>query len=243
MLRAASTLRRRVAALPSQCEVCRAWGAGRVCARCVQRFAQPAPRCSRCALRLGQAAAACGECQRDPPPFSAAVCAVDYSFPWNQLMGAFKFQGQVELATALAARMEQALALADDSVCRPDCLLPVPLSAARLAARGYNQAWELTRRLAAARGLPARADVLLRPVDTAQQAELDRAARQRNLRAAFMVAPTLRPWLAGRRLALVDDVMTTGATLREAAATLLRAGAADVQVWVVARTPEPGTEA
>jgi ComF family protein len=119
----------------------------------------------------------------------------------------------------------------------PDLVLPVPLSATRLAERGYNQAWELARRVARLAALPARADVLLRPLDTAHQADLNRAARQHNLRQAFMVDPRQRAAVQGRRVALVDDVMTTGATVREAAAALKRAGAAAVQVWVLARTP------
>ena len=114
----------------------------------------------------------------------------------------------------------------------------MPLAPQRLAQRGYNQAWELARRVAAALHLPARPDWLQRPLDTAPQAGLARAARQVNLRNAFMVEPRHRASLAGRRMALVDDVMTTGATLREAAATLLRSGAGAVDVWVLARTPE-----
>jgi ComF family protein len=113
----------------------------------------------------------------------------------------------------------------------------VPLSAPRLATRGYNQAWELARRVARARRLPARADLLHRPVDTPAQSGLDRAERQRNLRGAFWVPPLAADAVRGQHLALVDDVMTTGATLREAAAALRQAGAATVQVWAVARTP------
>ena len=215
------------------CQVCRNWGPGRLCAACVQRFAPALPRCARCGLRTALPLPACGECLRDPPPWRSASCAVDYGFPWDSLVARFKFQGQAELATALSSLMLQAQ--------RPDvqALLPVPLAPGRLAERGYNQAWELARRLGAALGLPARADVLLRPVATSAQAELTRAERQRNLRAAFMVAPDQRAWLQGRHVALVDDVMTTGATAREATATLLRAGAASVDLWMLARTPNP----
>ena len=122
--------------------------------------------------------------------------------------------------------------------CR-DWVVPVPLAPARLAERGYNQAWELARRLArgAGRGRPTPACCGARRTQ-AHQADLDRAERQRNLRGAFMTDPRRRSELQGRRVALVDDVMTTGATAREAAAALLRGGAAAVDVWVVARTPE-----
>jgi ComF family protein len=135
----------------------------------------------------------------------------------------------------LAQRLHEAVAAAP--VAAAELVLPVPLSRQRLAERGYNQAWELARRVARLAGLPARADVLLRPLETAHQAALDRAERQRNLRRAFMVDPRQRAVLQGRRVALVDDVMTTGTTVREAAAALTRAGAASVQVWVLARTP------
>ena len=222
--------------LPSQCEVCRGWGTGRVCDDCVSRFAQPVPRCACCGLRLGLPTAACGACLRDPPPFSRTLCGVDYAFPWQGLITQFKFHGQAELAGALANLTLQALRAAPAPAA--EMLVPVPLAPRRLGQRGYNQAWELARRLALARGVPAQADALVRAVDTAQQLELGRTARQRNLRAAFMVYPRRRALLKGLRVALVDDVMTTGATVREAAAALLRGGVASVEVWVVARTPD-----
>lgn len=224
---------------PSQCEVCRQWGVDRLCEPCVSRFASPAIRCARCALRLGPAADLhCGDCLRVPPPFVRTVCAVDYQFPWDGLVAAFKFHGQPELAAPLAARMAQAISAAGAT--RPHALLPVPLAAPRLAERGYNQAWELARRLGTTLGLPAWCDVLSRPLDTAHQAELDRAARLRNLRSAFLVEPEQRARVQGAHVALVDDVMTTGATVGQAAAELLRAGAQQVDVWVLARTPAPG---
>ncbi|CAD5372671.1 Competence protein F [Rubrivivax sp. A210] len=224
--------------MPGQCEICRQWTSAALCTDCMARFGAPRPRCRRCALPLGLAAAACGECLRQPPPFEAAVCAVDYGFPWDRVIADFKFHGRSELAGVLAGPLLDALAVA--ALPRVAAVLPVPLAPPRLAERGYNQAWELARRLAAALGLPAHGDLLQRTLDTAHQAGLPRTERQRNLAGAFMVDPRRRNALQGRALALVDDVMTTGATLREAAAQLLRAGAASVQVWVVARTPTPG---
>jgi ComF family protein len=220
--------------LPGQCEVCRQWRHGRLCGDCKARFAAPAARCERCALRLVSTAVLCGECLRQPPPQVRTLCVADYGFPWDQLIADFKFRGRVDLAPALAALLLQATA--DDAA--PDLVLPVPLAPRRLAERGYNQAWELARRIARARRLPASAGLLARPVETAHQADLPRAARLANLRAAFVVDHRRRGALQGRRVALVDDVLTTGATVREAAATLLRAGAAAVHVWVLARTPD-----
>jgi ComF family protein len=226
----------RRALLPSQCEVCRSWADAALCTSCVARFAAPRPRCARCGLGLGVAALACGVCLREPPPFEHTVCAADYGFPWDRLLADFKFHGRVELAGGLAERITAAVRRADPA--RPDAVTAVPMSATRLSQRGYNQAWELARRVAASLSLPAASSLLLRPLDAAHQIELGRAERQRNLRNAFMVAPLKRSAVQGRRIAVVDDVMTTGATAQAAAEALLRAGAAAVDVWVLARTPE-----
>ncbi len=234
----------RPSAWPSQCEVCRQWSeagthaarTGALCADCTSRFVAGGLRCPRCGVRLASEAPACGECLRDPPPFERTLCTVDYAFPWDALVVDFKFHGRVELAFALAALMTATVRAAAAPL--PQWVLPVPLAAPRLAERGYNQAWELARTMARALGLHADASLLLRLAGGAHQADLGRAERQRNLRSAFIVEPHRRGALQGRRVALVDDVMTTGATAREAAATLLRAGAAAVDVWVLARTPQ-----
>jgi len=226
----------RVARLPSLCEVCRSWAVSGLCPACVARFAAPRPRCARCGIGLGLAAPACGACLGEPPPFERTVCVADYGFPWDCLVADFKFHGRAELAGVLVEQLTAAVRAAGAPP--PDTVLPVPLSAARLAQRGYNQAWELARRVARALALPTSPSVLLRPVDAAHQIELGRAERQRNLRGAFMVDPAQRSTVQGRRCALVDDVMTTGATAHAAANTLRRAGAAAVEVWVLARTPE-----
>ncbi len=222
--------------LPGQCEVCRQWTQGALCTDCIARFAAPAPRCARCGLRLGLPTPACGACLREPPPFERTVCAVDYGFPWSALIADFKFHGRAELGPVLSRRLCAAVQAAGQPP--PQLVLPVPLAPRRLAERGYNQAWELARRVAADMRLPARHDVLLRPLDTGAQVELGRAERRRNLRGAFMVDPHRRSLVAGQRVALVDDVMTTGATAAESCATLLRAGASAVDLWVLARTPD-----
>jgi predicted amidophosphoribosyltransferase len=136
----------------SQCEVCRRWNPHRLCADCVSRFVLPQTRCRRCALPLPPAIQVCGECLHEPPPFEHTRCAVDYAFPWDRLLTAFKFEGQVELAAVLAERLAGALA---DAI-RPDLVLPVPLAPRRLSERGYNQAWELARRLARRQSEPTR---------------------------------------------------------------------------------------
>lgn len=223
--------------LLSQCEVCRQWARGALCADCIARYAVPRPRCARCGLGLGLAAPACGACLRDAPPYEHTVCVADYDHPWDALIAAFKFHSRPELAQALAQRLVAAVQHAGAPL--PALVLPVPLSPRRLAERGYNQAWELARRVATGLKLTADATLLQRPVEQEiHQAELTRAQRLRNLQGAFMVDPRLRDVLAGQHVALVDDVMTTGATLHQAANALLRGGAASVQAWVLARTPD-----
>lgn len=223
---------------PNRCAVCQADGEGRdarLCAACVRRHAAPYPRCRLCALRRPAGVEVCGACLRTPPPWCAAWAAADYGYPWDGLLTALKFHAALDLVPALAARLDAALPA--EASADLDAVLSVPLAAARLRERGYNQAALLARAVAARRGLRCEPHALRRIVDTAHQLALPREARAANVRGAFAVEPRHAMALHGRRVALVDDVMTTGATLGEAARTLLAAGAAEVRVWVVARTP------
>ena len=181
---------------------------------------------------------ACGACLADPPPFDTCVVALDYAFPWDRLIADFKFNGQVELAAALARRLLQTIR--QDGRPLPNWVLPVPLAPQRLAERGYNQAWELARRVARALGCRADAQLLLRPLSGPHQVELNLVQRRSNLRGAYLLNPARRLSLHGQHVALVDDVMTSGTTLREAAAALRRAGVARIDAWALARTPAPG---
>lgn len=227
---------------PNRCAVCHAATAGRlgrVCGDCASRHAAWRARCAGCAQALPAAAedalARCGRCLREAPPWSRAVCALDYDHPWDRLLTSLKFRDGLDLLPWCVDRLVHALSPSGPPSI--DLVLPVPLSRARLAERGYNQAWELARRLARELGLRARARELQRLIDTPHQLSLPRDRRAANVRGAFQVPGSAREALAGRRIALVDDVMTTGATLAEASRTLLAAGAAQVEVWVLARTP------
>jgi ComF family protein len=226
-----------IAAWPGLCSVCHAWGRGRLCAPCIARFAPPRPRCERCAIVLPSGAAVCGDCLQRPPPFARAVAALDYTMPWSGLITRFKFHDAVDLAPALAQRLAEAVQRS--AVPMPTLLLPAPLAPARLRERGYNQSWELARRVGRRLGLDADAGLLRRVRDTPHQLDLPLAQRAANVRQAFAVDADRRGELAGREVALVDDVLTTGETAAEMARVLLQAGAAQVQVWVLARTPKP----
>jgi len=223
---------------PSVCAICRGWGRGRICASCLDRFAAPLPRCRRCALPLVATASICGTCLTTAPPFDAALAAVDYRAPWDRLVTAFKFHGQLDIAAVLADPIVGAERRR--AATRPSLVLPVPLASTRWRERGYNQAWELGRRLARRLDIVAEPDLLLRVRETAHQLALPLAARADNVRSAFAVEPRRRAELRGRHVAIVDDVMTTGSTAAEIAGVVRQAGAATVEIWVLARTPRPG---
>ncbi|MEF7614785.1 ComF family protein [Aquincola sp. MAHUQ-54] len=222
---------------PTLCCICRAWGRSRICGPCESRFAPPAARCPRCASRTPEGVSVCANCQRQPPPFDRCIVVADYGFPWDAVIGRFKFHDGLDLADALAALLARAVAAA--AAPAPALVLPVPLGPERLAQRGYNQSAELATRSARRLGLACDTTLLQRLVDTPHQAQLPLQARRSSLLGCFGVDPAHSHPLRGRTVAVVDDVVTSGATAGEAARSLRAAGAASVQVWAFARTPPP----
>ena len=218
--------------LPSQCAVCHAWPSRPLCDACVAAFAAPQPRCQRCALRVPTGVAICGACRLHPPPLDQCLAAVSYDYPWAEGITQFKFHQQTGWAASLATLL-RAAPWVEPAVEQAHWLIPLPLSPQRLAQRGYNQALLLAQQLAPHK---TRADLLLRVQDTAPQSSLKRAQRLANVQNAFAVEPALAASLQGRRLLLVDDVMTSGASLFAAARCLRAAGAAHITAVVVART-------
>jgi ComF family protein len=178
----------------------------------------------------------CGACLREPPPLEACFAAVSYAYPWSGLVARFKFAGEPGWAAALAERM-LAIPGLQGELAQAQRVLPMPLARRRLAERGFNQALLLARQLAPERTEPR---LLLRLRETGSQTALDRAERQRNVRGAFGIEPLRAAELRGARVLLVDDVMTSGASLQAAAAAVRQAGAARVAAVVLARTDEPG---
>jgi ComF family protein len=205
------------------CFVCRGAARETLCEHCdadLPRLREPA--CPRCALD-SPSGALCGRCLAQPPHYDATVAALAYRFPADALVHALKFRGELALAPLLGG-----LILERTRNTSADCIVPVPLSRERLRERGYNQAVEIARHL----GGRLELDACVRERDAPPQTGLDREARRRNVRGAFRC----RRSFAGERVAVVDDVMTTGATLDELARTLKAAGAASVVNWVVCRT-------
>ena len=220
--------------VPSQCAICHAWPAQRLCDDCVRRFARQRPRCRTCALAVPEGVAHCGACLRHPNGLDACHAAVDYGYPWSGVLQAFKFRGDPGWAGALATLL-RSTPWVEPALEAAELVLPIPLAPQRLRMRGFNQALLLAQALAPAR---VQAGLLLRTHDAPAQSGLDRARRLRNPARAFAVEPLCAAQLAGRQVLLVDDVMTTGATLQAAAAVLRQAGAARVTALVLARTPQ-----
>ncbi len=217
--------------LPSQCAVCRSWPSEPICEACITLFAQPCTRCLSCAIPVNDTVAQCGACIKHPPPLDGCVAAVHYAFPWAGLIVRFKFQAQPGWAASLAAVLGNA-PWVEPAIDQADLVLPMPLSTQRLRARGFNQALELARHLAPEKNDPT---LLLRILDTPPQSALSRADRLRNVEQAFAVEPERSTLVAGKRIVLIDDVMTSGASLFAAATALRRAGAAHVTGMVLAR--------
>ncbi len=223
---------------PPVCVLC--GGPGRkpaldLCAACEADLPLNSPACSICAQRLAPADAdhsslLCGECIRRAPRFDSACCAFRYRYPVSHLIRAFKYQRAVAPGCVLGELLARHIQR-ERGEDLPALLIPVPLAQRRFAARGYNQALELARRLERSLGVPMRTDLVVRTRDTAGQAGLKKKERRRNVRGAFELTGSL----PARHIAIIDDVITTASTANEMARTLKRAGAKRVEVWAVAR--------
>jgi ComF family protein len=174
----------------------------------------------------------CGECQRHAPPWDAAWAPFRYGWPLDRLESRYKFGADLAAGRVLSTLWQREPC----PVALPQCLLTVPLYRRRLRQRGYNQALELARPLARALGVPLRHEVLQRTRSTEAQTELDAISRRRNVRGAFALRAGIE---LPTHVAILDDVMTTGATLAECARVLKRARVQRVDVWALARAPSP----
>jgi ComF family protein len=221
-------------ATPARCEVCHAWPAQPVCADCEARFAAPRHRCRTCALAIPDGIDQCGRCARSRPGLDACHAAVSYGYPWSGLVARFKFAGEAGWAHPLADLLARDPAV-QHQLHAARWVVAMPLSRERLAQRGFNQAHELARRLA-----PAKSDarIAVRVRDTGSQADLDHDARLANVRRAFAIEPSRAGDVRGQPVVLVDDVMTTGASLGALAQVFRDAGAASVAAIVFARTED-----
>lgn len=215
--------------LAQDCLLCQgASGERLLCAACERELPSDASACPRCAL-AGSGDTECGACIADPPHYDASRAAFVYAYPVDALIQSLKYGGQLALARLFAQKLHQRIGAAAGI----DLIVPLPLHPARLAERGFNQAAEIAKALSHFTGIAMNAQLARRARNTAPQTALPWRERAANMRQAFICEQDL----SGLRVAVVDDVMTTGATLDEFARTLKRSGAARVENWVVARTP------
>jgi len=218
--------------LPPTCLLCGAVGTmGRdLCAGCMATLPRNILACPGCAIPVAAGhAGCCRQCQNQPRSFDHAFAPFRYQPPVDFLICGLKFAGRLSYARLLGERF--AAALAERAAPLPDCIIPVPLHPLRLRERGFNQALELARSAAYRWKIPLLANGLQRLRHTVRQTELNAHRRQENPRGAFAIG-AMRP---GSRVALIDDVMTTGSTVAECARILRDSGAASVEVWAVAR--------
>jgi ComF family protein len=230
---AVASLRRSFA--PS-CAVCAVRRGDPVCEGCSSDFlADPAPRCETCANRLARAGPSrrCGRCLVRPPAFDATLVLGDYEPPLDAMIAALKFGARLELGRVFGVLLARRFAGRAGQGGAAHCVLGLPLAFERQRERGFNQSDEIARAIGRHLRLPSRGNGLMRVRHGPPQQSLRLEDRRRNVRGVFAA----RRRFDGRHVLLVDDVLTSGSTLDEAAAALKRAGAARVTNLVVARTP------
>ncbi|MGY3926951.1 ComF family protein [Aeromonas simiae] len=202
-----------------------------LCSYCRMALRQEGRHCHGCAAPLPELVPLdrllCGRCQRRPPPWQRLQVIGDYRAPWPVLVSRFKYSRQWQLAPVLAQLLSDHLDLGDP----PEVLIPVPMHWWRRLQRGFNQAEELAREVGRCTGIPVDGSLLRRIRHTPQQSRLSAGTRRRNLRGAFAVRSHHY-----QHVALLDDVVTTGATAGQLARLLLNSGVARVEVWALCRT-------
>lgn len=223
---------------PPRCALCRVPvdGAHTLCADCFGQLQFITdPHCDSCGTPFSHAVAGevrCGDCLADPPPYTLARAALAYDDVSRPLATRLKYGDQPQLALLLARWMRQSGHAALDGA---EMIIPVPLHWRRMVARRYNQSLMLARELGRLSGVPVEARLLRRVRPTTPQVGLSRTQRCKNVAAAFAVPESFRPLLKEKRVVLVDDVITSGATIEACTKALKKAGAAEVRVLTLAR--------
>lgn len=220
------------ALLPPTCLLCGVAGtAGRdLCAGCAAALPRNTAACPRCAVPLAAGRTGpCDRCRSQPQDFDGAYVPFRYRPPVDFLIRRLKFDGRLSHARLLGELLATELAERGDPP--PDCIVPVPLHPLRVRERGFNQSLELARASARRFRIPLLAEGLRRVRHTAPQTRLDARDRRTNLLGAFALGQSL----PGRRVALIDDVVTTGSTVAECARVLRVGGAVEIEVWAIGR--------
>lgn len=215
---------------PHRCLLCgRPGDAADLCPACYADLPWLRHACLHCGAPLPETALSCGECMQEPPPWDASIIPLRYQAPLDGLILSLKFERRLAVAPLLGSLMARAVLVRGEPL--PDALLPVPMHPRRLRERGFNQAQELARELAAQLHLPILNGVVKRARNTVMQSRLDGKARRSNLRDAFALTGVELPG----RVAIIDDVVTTGTTVAELAKALRQGGVQRIEVWACAK--------
>ncbi len=223
-------------AMPQDCQLCGISCAGTICESCKTDLPIRSESGCKCCGQIGDeqslAGETCGDCLTNIPHFDTTKTAFVYAFPLDKLIQSFKFNANLSLVGMFADQFVASLKSGSHGIgALPDIIIPMPLAKRRLAARGFNQSALLARDIGKQLGVKVESRGLVRVRDTPPQAGLDREARLANMKDAFDCGQDL----AGLRIAIVDDVMTTGATMSDAARALKKQGVSHVEAWVIAR--------
>lgn len=212
------------------CLLCRATTTAYICKDCESDLLFPEKmRCLVCAAQTTSTSLVCGKCLAVCPSFDMTEVLYSYRFPVDRLIKTGKYENKPELIAHLADSLSDKLM---QRTAMPDALLPVPLHPARLRNRGFNQSLIIAKRIATKLHLPVIDTAITRVVDRPPQSTLSGAARQRNIRGVFK--PNQKPDV--KHVAIVDDVITTGATANELASILRKNGCTEIETWAIART-------
>ncbi len=225
---------------PANCILCGGAGDADIdlCRDCAADLPRNEPACVVCAEYLPAAATdrpnICGTCLRDPPPYRSSCVPFRYAYPLDHLVRGLKFRNELACGRVLGQLFASHVLARSEPL--PEAIVPVPLAPRRYRQRGYNQASELALTIRRMTGVAVTSDVAVRQRETIEQAGLDRGARLRNITGAFATTAPVR----ARHIAILDDVVTTGSTVREFAQVLRSAGAERIEVWAIARTAATG---
>lgn len=225
--------------LPNFCALCARQSRDGICPACeADYFPYIANRCRKCALPLSDTKAnTCGACLASTPDFDRTFVCCNYVAPIDNLVLGLKFGHQLRFAKPIAEFLEKSIHRNSTFLQGSTTLFcPVPLSRQRLSTRGFNQSLEIARSVTLPKDSILLADLIWRLKDTIQQSSLHPDDRNRNVRGAFFINPALRNHIQGKHIAIIDDVITTGATLNEIAKLMKQAGAKSVSNFVFART-------
>lgn len=224
--------------IPSRCAVCQHWPSYGLCESCYKLYQKDVKRCQTCAIELptDSTGPLCGHCLNNTFAFDSTVAAVSYREPWAQMIRDFKFHQHTEKTQTIARLMQFKIQAQQAPL--PDLMAPIPNASNRIRERGYNQAWEITKALGRLLQIPSIPDILIRHKEEASQTQRSKKERLTALKNAFEPNAKKASKIHEKHVALIDDVMTTGATVEAAARSLKKAGAHQVSVWVFARTPQ-----